>query len=182
MCILNGTTFRSCPHGIRTFWRCLTYTGPAPTAGELPTCPQFLDRRVQVDFPCVRCTGADIYTQKDPQERSALPAPKPAETHDETMKRARLARVASEERMCREGTTLEEEHRRSRESKEVERRIQALVAMLEEQWESQALWAVATFNLLNRRRDRQDEQEHYGSDGDESDQGSVEDSDEDSYI
>ncbi|MCJ1421265.1 hypothetical protein MMC32_007627 [Xylographa parallela] len=123
MCILTGITFPSCPHGIRIWWRCPTYTAPAP--GESPACPQLEDRRTHTDvLPCARCSDADPDTQDGRHPRRASLAPEHpddvacrAETFDETLERARLGRVASEERMCREGTTLEEENRRSRDSK-----------------------------------------------------------------
>jgi len=130
MCKLNGVFFPSCNHGIRVFWRCSTYTGPDPAPGTIPECPLFQDRRKQANFPCMTCmrrSGADICRQAS-QERLASPAPEcqdpavEAETQEETMERARLARVSSEERMRREGTTLEEEHRSSRDDKEALRR------------------------------------------------------------
>ncbi|MCJ1400037.1 hypothetical protein MMC11_003240 [Xylographa trunciseda] len=125
MCKLNGFVFPYCNHGIRVFWRCSTYNGPDPTPNTIPECSLFQDRRTLAYFPCMICmhrSSADNY-RRGSQEGLASPAPgcehpvSESETQAETMERARLARVSSEERMLREGTTLEEEHRRSRESK-----------------------------------------------------------------
>ncbi|MCJ1293050.1 hypothetical protein MMC34_004603 [Xylographa carneopallida] len=118
MCILTGTTFPYCSHGIRILWCCPSCTGHTAAPGELPSCPQFQDRRIQIDFPCAICTGADISIQNTLQAQSMTLAPyQPTKTQEETLERARLARVASEERMRREGTTLEIENQRSRASK-----------------------------------------------------------------
>ncbi|MCJ1286822.1 hypothetical protein MMC26_006168 [Xylographa opegraphella] len=138
LCTIYGITYPSCTHGIRIFWHRLACTSPAAPPGELPTCAQLQDHRMRVDFPCALCDGADVHSKQQQEQGSPLPeacdaalVPLPAETQEETLERARLARVASEERMLSEGTTLEIENRRSRQNKDAARKLRAYAARLQ---------------------------------------------------